>query len=1148
MTYADQYEKIYLAYINKVPISYISITKDKYYNLQDYIPPEPSIDKLQSSIENVKPILNYWLFTIENYVVEYFKNQNLTNDDIDEINKITLVYVKSKLVKADFEKIISPLNLKSPEVIFIKNMMKNYTKELSKLTVGITYYCKIFEKPSIQDFATSTEMPIVVNKELIESDKETSTGIVKTKEYVISDIKADTEFTDSKFINYFLDKTKQGYNIMILPISDFSIFKKIRCYIKNPLTQKENYKLFINTTPSLWTNTKNILEKNIKLKLSDFQIYSKRYIIKIKGNIEQNLFYHFLMTNKNLFDSIVPIDSIKILKTNIRSYVRFVSRSLTLGSAVIYNENEENIIINYISYIESYRDIFYIQYLISCINVFMKYREGIQSLYDNFLKVSLVSEKGKVSTIKKILTNKSCQKVNAPIILPYNESNLQMTMSNDKSYGFLTKEHLNKAYNTDIQEDYILLKCGIDENGNETNYKYFGIGQNKDQQIYACCYENENSYVKNNAVKYKKDKDIVSLYKGSNRILTGNKNLKGDDIGYLYDPIRSFLKEILEFDESIQDVYRKSFAIKEENNVIELLSIVLNKNYNEMISYIDSKFYKISQSLLSSSNLDLTKIEYLNIIEDYLKLNIYVLSKNGIEVGNYKFYYIKPFINRKCIIIYKNINERDNKIVYSYELVAIGDNKENIKKELTYEFNRKVNYKMYKSLLLSTNTTILKGVINRLNMNNIFYRIADYQLIDDNGKTYGIIISKNNNLFQYKEDKVIFFTVSSNMNIPVYYEKVKNANINNIIKIDEISKIITIITENVNEYNKYLSNMYTSKIELSSKDIDIEENIIGLTYGLYMDKNEDTFDLIVGNKPVEIYFPIYPEKIEDENIINLPISKSIYRIPYAYSLNKDKIFKQEDPMLKNIIISQIYNNFITFIVNLANDQSINLYNFSKYILYENYNLNIETFYENYVNYKKIQKENPNIFYQKDDKVYVKLPDPYYSHVKQFLKNPRSIILNRSFSDISDLLRIIQLSDPTNNDIVNKHTISNNIVDLIEPFYVGFNNKTYLVQKINESSIFRLNSILNAWDKLKINLGYNCNETYDYRYLNEIIENYKLNIAYYDNNKNIIMTRESKKNTFNILFINIQYKSDSTNKEILENMTVYTDIYIMLYIK
>jgi len=1150
MTYADQYEKIYLAYINKVPISYISIMRDKYYNLQDYIPIDTSIDKLQSSIENVKSILSYWLISLENYVVEYFKNRTLSNDDIDKINEILSLYIKNRLGRSDFEKIISPLNLKSSEIIFIKNLLKNYTKEISKITVGITYYCKIYEKPSIQDFATSTEMPIIVHKELIETEKETTTGLTKNKEYIISDIKADTGFTESKFINYFLERTKQGYNIMILPISDYSIFKKIKCYIKNPLTQKDNYQLYVNITPSLWPSTKNILEKNIKLKLSDFQIYSKRYVIRIKGNIEQNLFYHFLMTNSNLFDSIVPIDSVKILKTNIRSYVRFVSRSTTLGSAVIYNENEENIIINYISYIESYRDAFYIQYLISCINVFIKYKEGIQSLYDNFLQVNVVAAKGKTSIVKKILTNKSCQKNNAPIILPYNEYNLQMAMSDNKSYGFLTKEHLVKAYNTDVQEDYILLRCGIDEKGNETNYKYFGIGQSKDQKIYACCYENENMYVKTNAVKYKKDKDITQEYKGSNRILTGNKNLKGEDIGYLYDPIRSFLKEILEFDESTQEVYRKSYLTKEDNNLIELLSVILNKNYNEMLSYIIDKFYKISQSLLSVNNLDYTKIEYLNILEEYLKLNIYVLSKNGIEVGNYKFYYIKPFINRKCMIIYKNINEKEGNIIYSYEIVVIGDNKETVKKDVIYEFDRKVNYKMYKALLLSTNTTVIKGVINRANMNYIFYKIADYQLIDNNGKTYGIVISKNNNIFRFKEDKVLFFTVSSNMNLPVYSEQIKNANSNNIISYNDVLKIISIINENLNEYMKYLSNMYNSKIELYSKDIDYDNNIIGITFGLYLNKkpNSDIFDILSGDSPIQIYFPIYPEKIQDEKIDNIPIHKSIYRIPYSYLSDKNKIIKQEDPIIKNILISQIYNNFITFIVNLANDQNISLYNFSKYIVNDNYNLNIESFYDNYVNYKKIQKENPNIFIQNDDKIYVKLPNPYYTHIIQFLKNPRSIILNKSFSDISDLLRIIQLSDPVYNDIVNKHVISNNIVDLIEPYYLFFDQKYYLVQKINESSIFKLNSILSAWNKLKINLGYNCNETYDYRYINEIIQSYKLNIAYHDNNKNIITTNESSKNNSHVLFINIQYKSDSTNKEILENMSVYTDIYIMLYIK
>ena len=1149
MTYADYYEKLYIAYMNNVPLSYISVLQDKYYNLQDYIPKNKTIDNLESSLKNILPILKYWLINPQTYIIEYFKDSTLSNENISQINEIVYEYLRKELVKSDFQKTMDPLDLTSDQLRFIESIMRNYKKELSKVTTGITYYANINQKPSIQDFATSTEIPIIVNKELIETEKETQSGNIKKKDYVITDIKAETTFTDSKFINYFLDKTKQGFNIMLLPTIDFSLFKKIKCYIKNPITQKDPYELYVTTTSSLWNSSKNIIDKNIKLDISDFKIYSKKYIIKIDGNIEQNSFYHFLMTNFNLFECLVPIDSIKILKTNTRSYVRFVGRSSTISTAILYNE-ANNITINYISYVESYRDTFYIEFLISCINLYLVYQSQIYKLYSDFFQKSTEGEKKMISTGKKVLTNKSCQKSNAPLILSYNEDNLKLAFSNNSSYGFLTKEHLNNAYSTDINGEYILLKCGIDEDGNETKYKYFGIGQSTDQKIYACCYENENKYVKINAVKYKENKDLVQTIKTSYRISTGNKNLKGDDIGYINDPLRSFLKKTIDFNEDSFEVYRKSFITNEENNIIELVSIIFNKKYDDLKRYIDNNFQKISQSLLSKSTKNYKNFEYLNIIEDLLNTNFYVLSKNGVEVGKYNHYYVKAYTNKNCVIIYKNINEKDN--TYTYELICLGDNQETTKKDLKFVFDKKVNYFMYNSLLLSTNINIIDGVINYCNMNFIFYEIADYQLIDENGKTYGIVISKDNTNFNFNEDKYIFFSPSSNMNIPVYDKIVKNASITSLIKYGNMKSIIDKIKDNLVNYMKYLYDVYDFTFEIYSKDLDNDENLIGLTFALSIkikDKNVESFQLINGNKPVEFYFPIFP-KNDLKNIINsLPLMKSIYRIPFCYNYDNSTklIVEQNDPVLKNILINQIYNNFITFVINLSNDQNISLYDFSKYIIKDSYSLNIESFYDTYVNYKKIQEKNPNIFYESNNKVYLKLPDPYFTHTIQFLKNPRSIILNKSFSDISDLLRIIQLSDPINNDIINKHKITKTIVDLIEPYYILFNNKIYLVQKINESSVQRLNSIINAWNDLKINLGYNCTESGDFNYINQMIEKYKLNVAYFDTNKNVILSTDSSKNNSNILFINIEYKTQSNNTEILENMNAYTDIYIMLYV-
>jgi len=1148
MTYADFYEKIYIAYINNVPISYIAISEEKYYNLQDFIPEQNDLNNLESHIRKVLPYLNLWLLNVEKYIIEYFKNYKLSDKNISEINKIASIFINKIFQPLDFTKTMEPLDVTSDDVKFIEGIMRRYKKELSKVSTGTTYFSKISQKPSIEDFATSTEMPIVINKELIETEKETESRIIKKKDYVITDIKAETSFTDSKFINHFLKKTKQGYNIMLLPTSDFSLFKKLKCYIKNPATQKEAYELYVSTTTSLWNSSKNILEKNIKLDISNFKVYSKKYVIKIDGNIEQNSFYHFLMTNFNLFDSLVPIDSVKIFKTNMRSYVRFVGRSTTLSTAIIYND-VNNITINYISYIESYRDKFYMEFLISCINLYLEYQSKIYKVYSDFFQKITESERKMVSTGKKVLTNKSCQKENAPLILPYNEDNLKLAFSDNNKYGFLTKAHLNNAYSTDIDEEYILLKCGIDENGNKTKYNYFGIGQSADQKIYACCYENENKYVKKNAVEYKQNKELGQTTKTSYRISTGNKNLKGDDIGYINDPLRSFLKKTLNFQEEDSEVFRKSFITNEDNNIVELVSIIFNKNYDDLIDIIDKNFQKISQSLLSKNKKDFTSIEYLNIIEDYLNTNFYILSKNGIEVGNYKYYYIKPYTNKNCVIIYKNINEINN--TYTYELICLGDNQKTTKKDLKFIFDKKVNYYMYNSLLLSTNINIIDGVINYSNMNLIFFNIADYQLVDENGKTYGIVISKDNKIFNFEDDKYVFFTPSANMNIPLYEKIVKNATISSLIKYTSMRTLMDKIKENLEKYMKYLYDIYTFKLDFQSKDLDNDENLIGLSFALTikLKENIESFQIINGNKPVEIYFPIFPKNKVNDVINSLPLFKSIHRIPFSYNYDNTSklIVKQIDPILKSVLINQIYNNFISFIINLASDQNITLYNFSKYVIKENYFLDIESFYETYVNYKKIQEKNPQIFYENNGKLYIKLPDPYYTHTIQFLRNPRSININKSFSDISDLQRIIQLSDPINNDIINKHKITKNIIDLIEPYYILLNNRIYLVQKINESSVQRLNSIIIAWNKLKVNLGYNCNETNDFSYITDIVQNYKLNVAYLDLNKNIIFSEESSIDNENILFVNIEYKSRSNNTEIFENMNVYTDIYILLYI-
>lgn len=1149
MTYSDLYEKIYIAYLKKVPLSYIAITKDQYVNLKDYIPVDNSIENLKQSLDIVMPLLkSVWLLTPNNYISEYFRNVDLSDSDIDKINKIAYnKYIDNKMIRKDFNKILRALDENSNEVKFISSIFKYYQKEKYKFTSGITYYSNILEKPTVQDFATSLYMPIVINKDLVVSDKDEDK---KKKEYIITDIKAETDFTNSKFINYFFDKTKQGWNMMLLPTSDFSVFKKIKCQIKKPMTQKENYKLLVTTTNALWDECRSIIDKHVKLNYTPFRVYSKKYILRIEGSIDQNSFYHFLMTNLNLFDSIVPIDSIKVLKSNQRSYVRFVSRTSTIGSAVIYNENYM-IYINYISYVDSYRDAFYIQFLISVINFYKQYEQSILTMYKDFFNVSYVSEKKKSTSSKTTLTNKSCQSSNAPVILPFTQDNVNLAFSTKKSYGFLTKEHLKNAYSSvNISEDYILLQCGIDENGNPTKYKYFGIGQSQDKKIYACCYEKENVYVTKNATIYKQTKDIIQTYKSTYRIITGNKNLKNDEIAYINDPYRSFLKKVISFNEDTFEVYRKSYIIKNENNLVELITSLTDTEYREAVTYINNHLHKISQNIIDTEVHDYSKIEYLHILEEFLNMNIYVFSKEGLEVGNYNNFYLKAFKNRRCMIIYKNVSEKDlktDKSTTSYEIIGLGDKDESTKKKLRFVYDLDVNYNMYKALLLSTNVEVLEGSLNYSDMDMIFKNVANYQIIDDDGKTIGIVISKNNKLFNFDKDKIIFFDPSPNMNIPIYPTKVKNAMPDNLIEYKKISDINKEITKNLNEYMSIFSNFFAYTFSIYEKDIDNDENIIGVFYNIEITKNnrKQEFDIIKGNNQLKLYYPIYPlNKIPlFDSLVRVNSSKSIYRLPYHYEFKNDVIVQNEDPMVKNIIINEIYNNFITFIVNIATDQDISLFDFSNNILYEKYDLPIEVFYETFLNYKKVQEKIPNIFLEENDKLYIKLPEPYFSHVVQYLKNPRSTILNKSFSDISDLLRIIQLSDPVNYDIINKRKVSKNIVDIIEPYYLIYQNNLYLTQKINESSIFRLSNILSAWNTIKINLGYNCTENYDFKNILNIIDNYELTIGYYNTNGNIITTIENRGK--NILFFDTVSISNQSNKDILQKVSEFTDMYILL---
>lgn len=1129
---SEYYERIYISDKYNIPLEYVSIGSDKYYLLSDYIPKNPDIDNLKENIDKTRPYFRYWLIDLQRYIIEYFKEVNITNELLTSINNLLKTIGEDMINKDKFN---DYYKYRENDISkWINKFLENYNDPIFINKIQTSYYTSLNNMPTIYDFNITYEMPLVINKEIVYTESIENKKVLKKRNLVIKDIKTDANLLNSKYIQHFINNLKPSWNLMLIPTDNFKTFTKVKCFVKIPSRKNEKNKLIINTPNSLWDNCRKILDKNLLVKHDNFNVYNTKYVIKIKGKIDQNSFYHYLMTNNLLFNFLVPIDSVKVLKSNQKSYLRFVSRSSTLSSIIItFDSDREYILIQYISYIQNFRDEFYFKILISSIYNYMNNIEEINNLYNKVFSSELKIDIRKVS-VKNKLSSISCQKDNIPIILDYTDENLKSCKDpKNKRYGIIKKEEYeNFAKSIGYDKDEFLLYCPYDEQ------KYLGMSYNEKNELYACCYKSETSIYVQNSINYKNTGKIQTTI--TSRILSGIKTLKPGEIGLLNKKINKYLENI--FDNDTISFFRKSY----EGDLLYLyMNMTNNISYDELYQFINENTHIISQNMIKDDNIDLVnRFEYLFILEKYKNINIYIISDKGIEVGNYDYFYLKPFTNNECIIIYKDYNEDGS---YTFNSIGFSETKNiNAGTKLKYIFSNEINKKLYKSLLLSNNIRLISNnsLLNRCDMDILFKNIANYQLIDSHGKTYGIVISKENKYFNISDDKFIFFDVSSNLNLPIYKYNVETTFSSNLLEKDEYSIFHRILETNIRYYYDYLESKYRFSFNYKYKDIDLYENIIGVFFELQILKNnQEDFDIIYGNNnSMLIYIPIHPNVLKS---IRLETKKSIYKLQYSNEFDNVKnVFTENiDEIEKLLIINQIYNNFIKFIINISYNQNIDIFNYQNYIKLINFDFPIYHFYYNY-DYVKLNKLIPKLFNIIDDKIHLNLPEPYYTHVKQYLNNPKLLINYKSFSDTNDLLRLIQINDSQYIDIYSKRKISKTILNLIEPYYFKFNNNIYLVQKIKDNSTAILDNMISAYLKLNINLGFNCKEG-DNKDFDVLIKDNFINIIYYDYNMKYVESIDNLPTNKIYLFIDVKMDKKVENSKILKNINIDNNIFLLL---
>jgi len=1142
---SEYYERSYVAYINNIPIEYVSLGYDSYLLLSNYFPQDRTIENLISSIKNVQPYLKYWLLNTNSYIIEYFKFTDMTVELYDQIKVLLKDSGLTIPNRADFKEKTIKIR-ENQNLVKLLKLMDSYKDPLFINKVQTSYYTNIYSKPTVYDFNINYEMPLVINKEVIITDVITKNQKhSRRKSLVIKDIKTDVNLLNSKFIQYFLNNLKPSWNIMLMPTSDFKKFKKVRCYVKLPIKKNDSHKLIINTPDSLWNDCMKIIEKNFLVKYDEFKVYTTKYFIKLKGILDQNSFSHYLMTQSLFFNFLVPIDNVKILKTDIRTYLKFVASNSIISTVILsFNNFDDTISMQYISNIASYRDQFYFKVLIASINNYFLYMNQITELYKTVFDVSKRSETKKSYT-KDSLNSVSCQtEQKKPKILEYTQENIDRCKDPENiSLGIVkAKEYENFARTIGYKHEDFLVEC------QDPVYKYLGMSRNSETgEIYACCYQYDKVYV-DNSKQYKMTGNIPTTK--TSRLLSGIKSLKAGEIGILNEKYVGLLNKVFNQDSSSELKFiRKSY----EGDLVNLFRVAIGEaiSYENLVKTIQENLQMISQNVIYEDVLDFKKnFEYLFIFEKIKNINIsvYVLSYKGIEVGNYDYFYLKPYTNSKCIILYKDYNEDG-----SFTFNLIGHTTEKVVRpntDLVYIFDENVNMNMYINLIKCHNCKLIgNSILNYANMDLLFNGIADYQLIDNHGKTYGIVISSSNRNFTINSDKYIFFDRSANMSVKNYIMRVEKTNPENVLYSKDINTLYSILQSNVQNYSQYLQNRYSITLNITKKDVDIEDNLIGLYIQVSFIKNDtNDFDIVKGfNNSIEIYIPV-AHSIGVNNIQNIISKQSIYRLNYAniYDKKQNEIVKQNDEIQRLLIFNTIYNNFMNFIINLSYNQNIKIFEYSNYVNYLEYDLPVYLFYYNY-DYQKISSLIPQLFSVKDSIIYINLPNPYYRHIKQYLQNPKLLIQYKSYNDTSDLLRIIQTNDIENIDIYNKRKASDKILDLIEPYYYLYNKKLYLVQKLQDNSPNRLLSMIKAFTQLQINLGYNAKESTTNNSILNIVNENLINVQYYDYNENIVNTSEYNPNYENILFIDNKNKTNVRKEIIIESIDSETKVYLLLHV-
>lgn len=588
------------------------------------------------------------------------------------------------------------------------------------------------------------------------------------------------------------------------------------------------------------------------------------------------------------------------------------------------------------------------------------------------------------------------------------------------------------------------------------------------QNINELIYENDN-------YKY------VLLMKNKIKNYNSNIEIINNKIIYYYNPI-----SILNFNDYYSNKICKYKYFKYDNNLIKLLSSIIDKEINNNLLSINNHYtinlIDIQNFILFNSKYSIIKYYITNSNEIYAILILY---------DNKDYIYInvnKQFLKNISYIEIKTITNKFNEKLYTYDLINIS----NIKLKFDslyifithfnsyiYELNKLIYTKQFNKLYV---TNILLNNYNNnfdyfnfdefelnknelldMNFNNLKHYIYIQKFIILNNDVIGVICNNNNIYINDKSININYCNKLLEKYIIKYYNKIARKNIN----INDIKEILTrplallknndtqniIKNKNIHYYNYYkiylyhpldINNIIKKYANNTINNIIKDDRINNLNYAIYHTNLYNLLLIHFINKILKIKNTIIRKQIL--NIFDKININDIYDILNNEFTKFNTIFdkiKQDNYNKYNMI-----NNLLLFLKNIIKKHMLN----------------------NKINLKNIKIEINNLF-----------NNTYFTFDSLYIYNILSLEKKEALKELDKIFKTIIIHSEKLN---NKYDINNiELCNVTKNSYYCKDNKLIISKEIyhNLLDILYFDLINPFKQKIIFNLiQYNINNIYKFK--------------------------------------------------------------------